>query len=233
MELPEFDPSIPLRPGLKQYIVEQDTLFGESFKHPLWYQVPYSPHFNDLINQGIAHKWKLIKQLRREGSWRQIIWFLERPYRPWLLHHIRNRLYGWQFWDLFRSVWLDAENTWQWLIQIQVMLRDTHVEQRHLFMDPKERNKLASMPDRFKVYRGVRDMGQDEDQGPDGFSWTLDRGMAEWFARRLATSVDNPHVVEGWVERDHVVAYLEDRGIENEIVVPIGTVDITDWESAT
>lgn len=65
----------------------------------------------------------------------------------------------------------------------------------------------------YKVYRGQR-------LGPDGFSWTLDRKVAEKFARTggLREKIRDGVVLEKVVPREKILAYLVERG-EDEVII--------------
>lgn len=65
-------------------------------------------------------------------------------------------------------------------------------------------------PETLRVYRGVNRGGS-----PYGMSWTIVHATALWFANRYGHDGD---VYELEVPREHILAYIEDRG-ENEVVV--------------
>jgi hypothetical protein len=79
------------------------------------------------------------------------------------------------------------------------------------------------LPDLVPVFRGI---GTDGYEG--GYSWTLDRGIANGFARRLAG--DSPRVLIGTVPRDAVLAYLIERD-EAEIIVRPEDVTVSATEA--
>ncbi len=70
-----------------------------------------------------------------------------------------------------------------------------------------------------------------------GFSWTLDRDCACWFAMRFAHRYPPPLVMKAVVKRELVLAHIESRHEDEIIVVPFpmnprpdGRVD--DWQAA-
>lgn len=81
-------------------------------------------------------------------------------------------------------------------------------------MDHDERRVLANQPDTFTIYRGT--------EAPDGlgagFSWTLSRERAVWFARRFDKG--EPTLITATVGRARVIAYLAGRGEEEIVVLP-------------
>lgn len=70
----------------------------------------------------------------------------------------------------------------------------------------------------LKVYRGQR--GDD----PLGCAWSLDRGVAERFARGASfrCAIANPRIIESSVPRGMILAYLTGRGEEEVIINPSG-----------
>jgi hypothetical protein len=96
---------------------------------------------------------------------------------------------------------------------------------REAMMDQEERHTLNGLPTELTVYRGVGHSGVRE-----GFSWTLDRQRAEWFARRAAMVPARAEVVEpvelepqlvaGTVDRSDVIAYLDGREEQEIVALP-------------
>lgn len=85
---------------------------------------------------------------------------------------------------------------------------------RHLLMDANERRFLKYLPNPVTVYRGFI-----SGQNKSGLSWTLDRSIAAWFARRAALfAKKQPRLLEGVADKDEIIAYLNGR-LEEEILV--------------
>jgi hypothetical protein len=82
-----------------------------------------------------------------------------------------------------------------------------HLEYRAAMMTNAERAKLASLPECIAVWRGVSNA-----EHADGFSWTLSRRRAHWFAKRWAFEGTSPLLVGGAVAKADVIAYLGGRG---------------------
>jgi hypothetical protein len=59
---------------------------------------------------------------------------------------------------------------------------------------------------------------------PIGCAWSLDRGIAERFARGASyrTAIENPQIIEAKVPRGIILAYLTGRGEEEVIINPSG-----------
>lgn len=67
-----------------------------------------------------------------------------------------------------------------------------------------------SLPEQIKIYRGEQFGGNRK-----GLSWTMDRNIAEWFAKRFQK---NGYVKSGIAYKDDILAYFNCRN-EKEIVI--------------
>jgi hypothetical protein len=77
-------------------------------------------------------------------------------------------------------------------------------------MSAEDRKDFKKLPDTFKVYRGYI-----PGQNKGGYSYTLNKEKAKWFANRFDR---NGKVVERTVNKDDVFAYLNGRN-EQEIII--------------
>jgi hypothetical protein len=94
-------------------------------------------------------------------------------------------------------------------------------------MNPQERRFLARQRERLTIYRGCRSGRK------IGWSWTLDRRKAKWFARRFEEYVEgSPIVLIGEVNKKDVIAYFASRK-EKEIVVDPKKVTVVGRETIT
>jgi hypothetical protein len=138
--------------------------------------------------------------------------------RPFL--EIIPKLSPREYWQLLREVWISVDvmlpnkQIWLELLQWEWPGRE------HLMTDA-ERADLAAMPDEIKIWRGCGDQS-----AVRGFSWTLDRERAVFFAdyacgpRRqwLGLSSTKRILVEATCRKSDVLAYFTNRS-ESEIVV--------------
>ena len=92
----------------------------------------------------------------------------------------------------------------------------THRDEPQLMMNEDERETLESMPDKLTVYRG----GMDD----KGFSWTLNKDTAKWFAKRWDSHnyypISVPSVFEKEINKVDVLAYLDDRNEQEILYIP-------------
>lgn len=210
-----FRPWEELDPELAACVREEDGSFAV-LHHPLVIEVPYVPGLRDGgLNDQLRAKREALAEARREADWHTFVFLHERPYRLGALRGL-TILDDREFWGLAGSVWTDSENIREWYEEWGEILRSRRPG-RDAMMGEAEREVLAGLPDVFPVFRGVQD--DDPSGGRDGFSWTLERGRAAWFARRFPHR-GGPLVVEGRVRRGDVVAFFGGRGEEEVVVLP-------------
>jgi len=205
--------------GLDPALVEslEETTFGIWVKHPLVISPLFQgPEGIEMLNQTLKSKQEAVQEAIRSQNWPQVIWMHERPWRPdVLINYIPRDLED--FWELASHVWIDTE-----------FPHARNALWRELFTRPgsermmttEEREHLAALPDFINVYRGTT-----KDVGEHGFSWTLERARAEWFANRFASDLDTPIAIEGVVSKYEIIAYIAGRG-ESEILVPPEKVEL-------
>jgi hypothetical protein len=110
------------------------------------------------------------------------------------------------------SVWISVENIdrdydlWQDIWSAVVGETGNNLA----IMDDEDQAEYAALADTITIYRGFRSKG-----GEYGWSWTLDRKIAEWFAYRF-TGV--PMIATATIPKVAALAYFGGRS-ESEIVV--------------
>jgi hypothetical protein len=161
-------------------------------------------------NAQYAQKERSLGKALVDENWNQYVWLHERPYRLWAFGQIKGLMSDRDYWEILGAVWIDSENIWQNKQEWLLALSSPRKEKKYL-MNPTDRKALRELPDELRVYRGI-----DKDKGdPDGFSWTLSRAKAEWFADRYWK---NGIVLEQVVKKKDVTAHFLGRG-EQEVVL--------------
>lgn len=170
----------------------------------------------------------LFERYCAECDWERALLSLNRQDRPeallYLIHQFGvERLFG-----AINSVWIGTENAWgDEDIWVEVWRRVTWVwdrkartiklrQRRRNVMSKDEREFFNGLPDNLVLHRGF-----DQEGGWCGWSWTLDRSRAEWFARRYP---GNPQVATIEILKAEVLAYFSGRD-EQEIVIHPATLD--------
>jgi hypothetical protein len=177
---------------------------GNFLNHPLVQDMMVDA-IPGLANMRLRDKRKRVNAAIARDDWNSYVFLHERPYRFQALEEALSEYDVAEPADLVTSVWIDSENIHQNYEGWSEVLA-TH----GLAMEPEEQEVFDGLPEDVTIYRGCTK------QGEDGFSWTLDKGKAEWFATRF--SLGGAQLLEAKVPKDAILAYLGRRG-ESEIVV--------------
>lgn len=199
-----------LHPDLKPWVVGK-TNFGTSLRHPLVYMIPLT--LPGEANKAYERKRAALERAEGESNWQLVIDLHERPYRLRALieyvvgvdeetgEPIPLAELGKEARDLAAYVWTDSENINQHIEDWGCLFSGAD---RFILGDEEAYNRL---PDRLTVYRAGIDDG--------GWSWTLNREVAEFFAHRFG---GNEAIYKGVTEKEYVFGYLTSRQ-EEEVLV--------------
>jgi hypothetical protein len=138
-----------------------------------------------------------------------------------------------EYWPALRLVFdgHDAPSAWAWRLRYLLAGGGRKRAGAELLMTEEERARLGALPPKVTIYRGfVRPGGTWR-----GWSWTLSRERAEWFARRPLDRIGAyrlslhglrvnpravPHVATARVAKRDVLAFLGERKEEEILVDP-------------
>ncbi len=148
--------------------------------------------------------------------------------RPWRTDSLRNwersgllgegRKADVRYWKLVGEAWTDTE--WPSTNPDWRALLSSPRRHPEAIMNRGERWLLANMGATITAYRGVR--AQTEKRAirsvRAGYSWTVNRERAVWFAKRFEGIHGKAFVAEAHIPRDAILAYLTERK-EDEILV--------------
>jgi uncharacterized protein len=212
----------PLHPELTPYLEEMRVFGGHALKHPLVFAVPYFSHWNKKYNAELAYKRGEFNRFVAEKQWGRAAFITERPYRVQFLHdHADQITDDNEYWDVLSWVYSDSENLWQ-NADLVAELLDSPRPGREKMMDDEERELLAKLPGKVRVYRGHGVHNQ------DGFAWTLSSTKAWWFARRM--NPEGAKVSMAFVSKPDIYAYLSGRGEYEIVTAPDYVQDIETYK---
>jgi hypothetical protein len=144
----------------------------------------------------------------REKDWHRFVYLRDRPWRPYSLWSIADRIDDQVYWDLTRDVWIDSENIWQnRLVWHQLLL----TKRPGSFMSEENRAEFEKLPDPVTVYRGYV-----KGKNFSGYSWTTNKEKAWWFAKRFPY-LGTPQVRRATLSKNGIFAYINDRD-EQEVI---------------
>lgn len=82
---------------------------------------------------------------------------------------------------------------------------------KEYLMNKREQKKFDKLPERITIYRGVNNP-----KFKYGFSWTIDKRIASWFANRYENK--ESYVYECTVDKKDILCYLDIRN-EKEVII--------------
>lgn len=222
-----FGPAEELDPELKLWSYTDDSL-GFTIKHPLVFSIIHHDALNHRMNKALRVKKEMRDSYSAEQNWHSYVFIHERAYRLWAFMKISDEITDdCAYWDLLGDIWTDTENAyqayedWEWMLSSERPCRES-------MMSEEEQKFLVGLPDEIEIYRGYNAQADEEPHGGlDGFSWTLDRQKAEWFAERFSSHRGQAFVATALVSKEDVIAYFNDRN-ESEIIVLPEHVKIQD-----
>lgn len=215
----------PLLSELKPYVERASDGKWPMLRSPLLYAVPYFEQLNALYNAQHEAKQSAANKAWVREDYEQYVALHEKPYRALALLRVlrQSRIAPRRYFELLGDVWMQIENvhqtsdrTWE---ELFTGPKGATLAAQRAMMSKRERELLDAMPKRFVVYRGTRE--QFSESG--GWSWSLSRKVATWFARRFK----NPDAVVlfAHVNRSDALAYLTGRS-EQEVIVRPSDADV-------
>jgi hypothetical protein len=203
-----------LNPELAAYL-EPDGPLGPALRHPLVYNIAQPPQMNAMANAQLRYKKEALRRALRTRQWNTAVYLHERPYRIDAFCNYCWRMGDSSYWKLLGSIYTDTENLWQnkdmWVDCLTAERR-----YRSHMMTPEERVALRQDHDPVvTVYRGWNHQGD-----PDGLSWTTNRIVAKYFARRFAERGGGQWVATGQVKRKDCLAFFDGRSEQEMLILP-------------
>ncbi len=196
---------------LQPYVNEPSDGFVV-FQHPLVYQVPYSAHFNKMINLQYKDKLKAIRSSVSKKDYHTFVFLHERPYRVNAFYEVQSQMTNEQYWSILSSIYTDSENIHECFDEWQELF-DSSREGKKAFMEATELLFLETLEDSLTVYRGYS-----HSDSKYGLSWTLDKKKAEWFSQRNAKSKEDSFVAKLCISKKDIFAYKSCRN-ESEVIL--------------
>lgn len=94
-------------------------------------------------------------------------------------------------------------------------------------MEPDDYNLYKSLPDVVEVYRGIRT----NSLKVRGMSWTTDKEVAVWFAKRFSKQGETGRVLKAFIRKADILAIFNDRGESEVVLNPDKLIDLVELES--
>lgn len=219
-----------LGPGNDEELIQElrdavsDDGTGLSFIRHKFIHGLYIPVLDSFLNEQLRRKQAAAILARANKDWDTFVFLHERPYRAEAFEEIADDMSDDEYWSLLADVWIDSENIPEMRHIWDELLASPRSGRLSMMMDD-ERLEYDALPDTITVYQGHT---EDRD---DGWSWTTDPSIAQWFADRFANMEKSPgYVTTATVSKKDVHAFLTRRG-ESEILTDPETINIVSIDS--
>ena len=211
----------------RDFYPELDTKMGIPFlSHPLFHG--FSPVIADKKNGEVSMEQvaterqvdrfieKYYDRLRRCEDLSEAFILIQRPFRLPLLWTIRNDIGSMMFRELLPDLWEDTEFPHQFEEEKLADLWSLWDFYGGKLYHPSTKSKLLELSNSVTVYRGY----SGKKKYSKGFSWTLSKEKALWFAKRLTKSGDKKYLATTTINKSEIMLYTNERG-EEEVVLPL------------
>lgn len=167
----------------------------------------------------------MLESIRNAKSARDIYIMVNKPYTLTFLKFASPHLSKADFSELLADAWISSENPNNDpnLSKSKLISMFKNADPAVL-MDESEYKELQTLDDPVTVYRGVTSHNA---KNIRALSWTLDRGVAEWFAHRFN---EDGTVYEAQINKEHILALFNGRNESEVIVDPKHLTDIEQAE---
>jgi len=198
-----------LLPELKSSIIDGGLFNRKSIQHPLVIgDLDLMP--NSYYNNQLIRKQQKLKEFEKNNEFESYLFLIEKPFRVLFFSELvrQNKIkkLSKTYWRILSSLWTGSENIFQHKDLWKELLKDK--TNSHYFMSKKDLEIYNSLENEFIVYRGYN-------QWEDGYSYTIDKDVAIWFAERFG---QNGIIKERLVKKADVFAFTNSRQ-EKEIIM--------------
>lgn len=198
-----------LLPELKASIIDGGLFNRKSIQHPLVIgDLDLMP--NSYYNTQLIRKKQKLKEFEKNNEFESYLFLIEKPFRVLFFSELvrQNKIKKLSkiYWRILSSLWTGSENIFQHKELWKELLKEK--TNSHYFMNKKDLEFYNSLENEFMVYRGYN-------QWEDGYSYTIDKDIAIWFAERFG---QNGIIKERLVKKEDVFAFTNSRE-EKEIII--------------
>ena len=185
--------------------------------------------YRDFHIETIKKKQKIFKEYLDKKDYEGVLFLIEKPYRlDWLNENIElfedNPK---QFYELLKDAYVDTEFPLSGLDKDEIQNLFYYYGNPLLMMDKDEKKFYKKLPKELIIYRGIK-IKQNEKVNKDniGFSFSLDKDRAEWFAKRLLLANDTAYLITAKIEKEKILSVFLNRGEEEVLVDPDFLYDV-------
>lgn len=219
-----FEKQEELRPELKAYL---DTAAGfPAVRHPRLYSVPHFEQTNAWLNLRYEILQKAFEKAQAEKDHDAMLSLTERPFRLEVFYNlIADECEPRKYWRLLGELYTDCENIHQNANIWEELLFGGYVKVLNkTFMGAQNAKLFKELPNEMTIYRGT------QTEYWQGFSWSLSKDKARWFANRYERSSNHPMLTTAKVNKEDILGYFDGRN-EKEVVCHFNNAHVISHES--
>lgn len=219
-----FERQEPLHPELRPYLSEVSGM--PMIRHPRIYSVPHFEQMNAFVNLRFKFLQRMFESAHKKMDFDAMLSLTERPYRLEVFYHEISSVCGpKKYWRILGELYTDCENIYQNAELWEELLFEEEIDgYRKNFMRSKNMKVYESLPEEMTIYRGT------QTEYWKGFSWTLDKDRAIWFASRFEHQPGRIQTLTtATVRKEFVLGYFGGRN-EQEIVCHFDNVNVISHE---
>lgn len=220
----QIDKNEELLPELAETLqFGEDNAMFPVINHPLYVGPVTIP---GVVNYQYRLRKAALEQAEVQKDWKKWVFSHTRAFRVSALVEMSTKIIDdREYWRLVMDVLTDSENLHQEKQNVRTLLNADRLH-REAIMLPSDREYLESLNQEFTIYRGFS-----HEDSRAGWSWTLDREKAEWFANRYSLiDGSRPEITTARVKKTDVIAYNNERN-EKTIICDHRHVDIVETEN--
>jgi len=199
-----------------------DDKIPEDFKKAILPKGYDAETFGDAYVVKINFKQELLDEAINQENWDEVFMLIEKPYRlSWLEENYDLITDEKAYYEFLKDAYIQSEFPMDGFYEYEDLLKlFWHKNYPKLMMDKDELGFYNQLPQEITIWRGIR-VEEELDEENIGFSFTLDKERAEWFAKRFSQDgKGTPILIEAKVKKDKILSVFLNRGEEEVLVSP-------------
>ena len=177
--------------------------------------------FREAYVSKINYKQEWLDEAIDKENWNEVFMLIEKPYRlGWLEENYDMITDEKAYYQFLKDAWVQSEFPMSGFYDYEDLLNMFLLYDPQSMMDKDELSFYNQLPNELTIWRGVM-VEKELDKENIGFSFTLDKERAEWFAKRFAQdSKGTPILIEAKVKKEEVLSVFLIRSEEEILVSP-------------
>jgi len=203
-------------------IADFEDEIPEDFKRAILPKGYDAKTFGDAYVVKINFKQELLDEAINQEDWDKVFMLIEKPYRlSWLEENYDLITDEKAYYEFLKDAYIQSEFPMDGFYDYEDLLKlFWHKNYPKLMMDKDELGFYNQLPQEITIWRGIR-VEEELDEENIGFSFTLDKERAEWFAKRFSQDgKGTPMLIEAKVKKDKILSVFLNRGEEEVLVSP-------------